>query len=228
MTQRQNIRWLVSGFWTVLVIGVLLSSFPAVAQTKVTGGLSPAQVLVIKDQIREAWAQYTLMHQGDGLTDEGDKWADRSFTPDAIFQVYSNDGRKLREYRGLEEIRKYNSASIASQGPWKQTPGKHLPIITAYDEVTPTTAKTRTVLVDITVERSTVKGVPDTAPGMKAPGVPSSVGLAVYHDTWKKQGDVWKKSESILYAANSGCFPSDFALKGCPTNMHKTNPPPTR
>jgi hypothetical protein len=211
--------------WNWFAFGALLCCSPAYAQTKVTGGLSPIDVLVIKDQIRETWAQYTLMHDGDGVEDRTSQWAARTFTPDGVFKVYANDGLKLREYHGVKEIGEF---AVSSYAPWKQRHGKHLPIIIAYDEVTPTSAKTRTVLTDISIVRSTVKGMPDTAPGSTAPGVPSRAGSGVYHDTWKKQGDLWLKSESILYSANSGCFPSDLRLTGCPIGLHETKPPPTR
>jgi len=96
-------------------------------------------------------------------------------------------------------------ARIAAPGV-NHRPWKHLPIAVKFDEITPTTAKTRAIVVMFMVPKATQPGIADGAAGLSTPAVPQA-GQAVYHDTWRKENGIWLKSSTIVYSANCGWFP---------------------
>jgi hypothetical protein len=174
-------------------------------QTQVAKGMSAEDVLVAEQAIENNWANYTLQLDGDGTALRTREWPDLSFTDDLTWDFYDQNG-KLTGHLDAAQAREIGVKEAGPEGvvhrPWK-----HLPIITKFDEVTPTTAKTRTVVVFFLVTKATAPGRPDGAEGLATPAVPQA-GMAVYHDTWRKVKGIWMKSSSALYASNCGWFPS--------------------
>jgi SnoaL-like domain len=168
-------------------------------QTKIAKGMSPIDVLMAREAIRDNWTNYSLLIDGDGVAMREAEWAKLSFTKDFKWVWYDATGHTTGEV-GIA-----NMARIPAEGV-NQRPWKHLPIAIKFDEITPTTAKTRTIVVMFMVPKATVPGRPDGAAGLSTPAVPQA-GQAVYHDTWRKENGIWMKSSTIVYSANCGFFP---------------------
>jgi hypothetical protein len=168
-------------------------------RTKVAADMPVIDVLAAKDDILENWAAFAFLISGDGVTDGRAQWADHTFTSDVKWKWYDATGNLRMEANGIDEMRLPPMGAAHSSFA-------QVPMTIKYDEITPTTAKTRTVVMYVNVPKSTLKGQPDGVPGFSR-GVPQ-VALGVYHDTWRKENGRWKKSESILYDANG--WPADF------------------
>lgn len=174
----------------------------AVNEAKPQAGaqMSALDILVAKDQIREQLGQYTLLLDGDGLTRDPNKWAEKLFTEDATFQSIGPDGQLLHGAKGLvgrAEIartfgggppRARNGARPPADPARPQMVFRHYPVDVVFDELTPTSAKTRTTTMIMTGPRNYVTPNPPTV----------NPALVVYHDTWQKTADGWKKSNSVL------------------------------
>jgi len=174
-------------------------------KTKIAAGMSMADVLIAEQAIEDQWANYTLLLDGDGLALRTAQWPDLSFTDDFKWSFYDQNG-KLQSQIDMKQARDIGVKEAPPAGV-VQRPWKHLPIITKFDEVTPSTAKTRTVVVFFLVAKATAPNIPDGVAGLSTPAVPQA-GMAVYHDSWRKEQGFWKKSSSALYATNCAWFPS--------------------
>jgi hypothetical protein len=174
-------------------------------QTKIAKGMSAADVLLAESAIEGNWASYTLLLDGDGTALRTAEWPELSFTDDFTWGFFDSNGKQTGHI-GMKEAREIGEQEA---GPPEvvHRPWKHLPIITKFDEITPSTAKTRTVVVFFVVPKASVPQRADGAEGLSTPAVPQA-GMAVYHDTWRKEQGIWKKSSSALYATNCGWFPS--------------------
>jgi hypothetical protein len=174
-------------------------------QTRIAPGMSAVDVLAAQSAIENNWANYSLLLDGDGTSLRTEQWPGLSFTNDFTWDFYDANG-KLTSSIDMAETREIGLKESAHEGvvhrPWK-----HLPIITKFDEVTPTTAKTRTVVVFLVVPKANVPNRADGVEGLSTPAVPQA-GMAVYHDSWRKEDGIWKKSSSALFATNCGWFPS--------------------
>lgn len=174
-------------------------------QTKIAEGMTTEEVLVIQSAIERAWASYTLLLDGDGTALYTAQWPSLTFTDDVEWTFFDLQGDlifRLDSEETMDIGRMEAAVSRITHRPWK-----HLPIITKFDEITPTTAKTRTVLVFMSVPKATEPNTPDGVEGLSTPAVPQ-VGMAVYHDTWRKEDGIWMKSASAFYASNCGWFPA--------------------
>jgi len=87
-------------FVSVAIVGLAASGLKS-ADSQAKARMSPLDILVAKDQIREQLGQYTLLLDGDGLTRDSDKWAEKLFTEDATFQSIGPDGQLLHGPQGL-------------------------------------------------------------------------------------------------------------------------------
>jgi hypothetical protein len=168
-------------------------------QTKIAKGMSPIEVLQIRAAITDAWTNYSLIIDGDGTSLHEKEWAELTFTDDFKWVWYDANGHTTGEI-GKKEMARIPAPDV-NHRPWK-----HLPIAVKFDEITPTTAKTRAIVVMFMVPKATKPGVPDGAAGLSTPAVPQA-GQAVYHDTWRKENGIWLKSSTIVYSANCGWFP---------------------
>lgn len=167
-------------------------------QTKVAKGMSKIDELAVRAAITDAWTNYSLIIDGDGTSLHEKEWADLTFTDDFKWVWYDSNGNTTGEV-GKKEMARIPAPGV-NHRPWK-----HLPIAVKFDEITPTTAKTRAIVVMFMVPKATKPGVPDGAAGLSTPAVPQA-GQAVYHDTWRKENGIWLKSSTIVYSANCGWF----------------------
>jgi hypothetical protein len=176
-------------------------------QTKVGKGVSPIDLLMTERAIKENWANYTLLDDGDGVVLRQEYWAKFSFTDDYKWVWYDSAGRTIGEV-GLENFQRPPLPGVV-QRPWK-----HLPITIKFDEINRTTAKTRTVVLFMAVPKAAKPNTPDGAEGLSTAAVPQA-GMAVYHETWRKERGVWLKASSIVYSANCGWFPTPVGEFSC-------------
>jgi hypothetical protein len=65
---------------------------------------------------------------------------------------------------------------------------RHYPVNVVFDALAPDSAETRTTTVIITGRATYIAPSPPTV----------SPTLVVYHDTWRKTAEGWKKSKSVL------------------------------
>jgi hypothetical protein len=166
-------------------------------QTKVANGMAPIDVLVIEDQIRQKWADYTLLLDGDGVSNQSAEWANHLFTKDLKWRWYDADGKLRLALNSRDEEQKPARAGRP------QPSAKHLPITIKFDEIAPDEVKTRSVVVLFNVPASKAEGQPDGVPYAGVAGIPTA-NMVVYHDTWRREDGEWKKAVTILYSANYG------------------------
>jgi len=194
-------------------------------ETKIAKGMSPIDVLLVKDAIREKWANYSLLLDGDGTSLHIGEWAELTFTKDMKWVWYDVNGETTGQI-GRDDFTNQKPTLIPTPEnphPWTtrmpapgnvQRSAKHLPISIKFDEITPTTAKTRAMVMMFDVPVAKVANRADGAEGVSTPSVPQAA-IAIYHDSWRKEKGVWLKSASILYSAHCGWFPEKTANFSC-------------
>lgn len=168
-------------------------------QTIIGPGVTPIEEIQTREAIRDNWANYSLLIDGDGTALREHEWANLTFTEDFRWLWYDSQGRTTGEV-GRDAMQRLPIPNV-TQRPWK-----HLPIATKFDEINQTTARTRTIMLMLGIQKATRPNQPDGAPGLSSPGVPMTA-MAVYHDTWRKENGYWLKSSTIVYSANCGFFP---------------------
>lgn len=204
----------------------------AAQQTRIAPGMSAIDVLLIKDAIRENWANYSLLLDGDGTSLHIGEWAELTFTEDMKWVWYDVNGETTgqTDLKFFTDQKPTTVPTPENPHPWMtrmpapgniQRSAKHLPISIKFDEITPTTAKTRSMVMMFDVPVATEPNKPDTAPGLSTPSVPQAA-IAIYHDEWRLEDGYWLKSASILYSAHCGWFPEPTGDYSCVDR----NPPP--
>jgi hypothetical protein len=119
---------------------------------------------------------------------------DQIMTPDVWTDLYYPDGSLQVHTVGREAI--VTSTPIPkSMGP---IANRHYLIATYFDELTPTTAKTRTTMMWMQVTRNLLgadcaKGGPDACGGRVV-----SAMTTVYHNDWVKTADGWRMSRNVI------------------------------
>jgi hypothetical protein len=157
--------------------------------------MSAVEKLVAQNEITQQITLYTLLVDGDGINKPDPRtWADRLFTEDAVFETWGADGKLRVRQTGREEIYK---GLVQNPALPPGVFGRHFNVATYFDELTPTTAKVRTVTTMLTGTQRMPTGcmkLGDEACGgrtIRATGF-------VYHDTFTKTADGWKKSYSVI------------------------------
>lgn len=193
-------RWThLKSFAVVAVAAVAVGAWVAGAgstQTADAAQLSPVEKLVAQSEIEQQIRLYTLLFDGDGVAKQDIRqWADRMFTEDAVFDTYGADGQLRSRLKGREDI--FTKSGAAQPTPSPDIAVRHFNVATYFDEVTPTTAKVRTIATMLSVTKRKPEGcakVGDEACGGRAVRVTAFT----YHDTFAKTPDGWKKSYSII------------------------------
>ena len=148
------------------------------------------EAAIARESIREALAQYSMLLDGDGVAPDARKWADKLFTADAVFESHYPDGAQQIRLEGREAIFK----TFGRPGS-PEVAARHFMVNTVFDELTPTTAKTRTsALIQVS------KRDQDCAKkkGILNGGQSVLSAILVYHDSWVLEGGEWKKKLSVL------------------------------
>ena len=95
--------------------------------------------LLARESIREALANYSMLLDGDGAGRDPQQWANRLFTADATFVLHQPDGKEQYRIEGREKI-----GSTFGRPASPKVAVRHFMVNTVFDEVTSTSAKTRT------------------------------------------------------------------------------------
>lgn len=180
---------------------VVILSFAAltysVAQT------APAAVLpgtldrlVTEDAIRQQIALYGLLADGDGKNPASIRQlADKILAPDVVTDMVDAHGKNILHTVGREAV--VSSTHVRdTQGP---VAIRHNFVSTYFDEVTPTTAKTRSLILFVALTKDGV--APKCLTGGSCESPLKGAGSYIYHDEWRKTADGWQKSHATIYPA---------------------------
>ena len=143
-----------------------------------------------KADITQRQAVYGLLFNGDGPKGpDRAKWGDEIFTPESPFIAYDPELAILPDQTFYSRQPLIDKEVARQPTVWPNTENlngsMHYMYTPFFDEVTPTTAKTRTPAMIV----NAVKGTRTV----------NTITLCVYHDTWKKTPDGWRKTESKWY-----------------------------
>jgi hypothetical protein len=155
-----------------------MTPFPPCAEPapRPGAGMQALDVLVAKDRIRERLTQYTLLLDGDGVSrPDLRRWAQDLFVENATFQSFGTAGPLFAGLNGRSAIEAHFAKSLPN------LIRRHFFVNTAFDDLTPTTAKTRTT--GITMYGRTEQG--------NAPLIPALV-ETVTHLTWRNSDRGWQ------------------------------------
>lgn len=174
----------------------MLASSAAVAQAKAPAALSPVEKLVAEDDIRQKLALYGLLADGDGVAGPDIRaLAHQVMTPDVWTDLYYPDGSLQVHTVGRDQAISTSTPDLKRLGP---IANRHYMVSTYFDEVTPTTAKTRTTTIWLFVTRDLLgadcaKGGPDACGGRVV-----SAMTTVYHNDWVKTAEGWRMSRNVI------------------------------
>jgi hypothetical protein len=149
------------------------------------------ETAITRESIRDALSHYSMLLDGDGVVRDARKWADNLFTSDAVFILNYPDGAQQLRLEGREAI--FNRFGPPGS---PAVAGRHFMVNTVFDEVTPTSAKTRTSALIQVSQRDQECAKKE---GALNGGKPILSAIIVYHDTWVVDGGEWKKKLSILH-----------------------------
>jgi hypothetical protein len=193
----------------LFLLGTAAWAQPPARDTIIAHGMTELDVLMIKDQIRQRWADYTLIIDGDGVTRSPiDGWTPNLLATNMRWLWFSSDGDLVRNLATMEEQRRRQAAFpsnvSAAANPTLLAASRHLPMIIKFDDITPTRVKTRTMLM---IGGGGFQSDPKAAAAANSPVIPF-ISLAIYHDTWIKQDGRWVKADTTLYSFNNN-WPND-------------------
>jgi hypothetical protein len=143
-----------------------------------------------RENIREALARYSMLLDGDGSTRDPQEWANRLFTSDATFVLHYPDGTEQYRIEGRDAIGKTFGRAGSSK-----VATRHFMVNTVFDELTATSAKTRTsALIQVSKRDQECARKEGALNG----GQPVISAIIVYHDSWVLEDGEWKKKLSVL------------------------------
>lgn len=181
---------------SVSTIGLLAgASLVVTARTSVRMSLQPLEILAAKEAIREKIGLYSLLHDGDGVVQDGRLWADALWTTDASFQVIYPGGERMFGngevgLQGRETIFRAFGAALALEA---DSAIRHVLLEPVFDSVTARTARTRTVEI-------VIRGRRLWSSSAEAAAVQGPIDSYIMHDSWEKGDDEqWRKSRSLVY-----------------------------
>ncbi len=185
-----------------VILGQRVSDVPVLSPAHAAsakGGLTAMEKLLIKDEINDKITLYALYADGDGPGGNPrnlKKMAETIMTPDIVSEIYLSKGGEPKIMKGRDHIT--NTAPEVQSEFAKVVVGRHYLVSTVFDEITPTTVKTRTPAVYFDSSSNQV-GPPCTKPEETVcGGKPIKTIMWVYHMTWTKTPDGWQISRNIL------------------------------
>jgi hypothetical protein len=181
---------------SALAIGVLAGVWmDVVAGANARRTLQPLEILAAKDAIREKVVLYSLLHDGDGVVQDGRIWADALWTADASFQVIYPGGTRMfgngeNGLQGRESIFRAFGGALPTEA---DSAIRHVLQEPVFDSITARTARTRTVEI-------VIRGRKLWSSSAAATEVQRPVDSYIMHDSWEKGDDgQWRKSRSLVY-----------------------------
>ena len=186
----------------LIVAASVLAGGSLVAVTghsKPVPGLSAVDKLVAEDEIRQKLVLYGLYADGDGEQPKNIRaLADKLLTPDAVSETFTTLGKPGFRTQGRDAL-------VAATPPAEvnsPNAGRHYLIGTVFDEMTPTTAKTRSTAYYINATRNMVGADCKTAGPGACGGQVNRALMFVYHMDWVKNAQGWQIQHSVLRSDN--------------------------
>jgi hypothetical protein len=170
-----------------------------VGSAEAAGAISPLDRLVAEDQIRQQIALYGFYADGDGVNPKDlRKMADSLMTQDVVSELYRSGGGEPRRSVGRDAIAGKPPAADAPPPPVSTVAGRHLLVGTYFDEVTPTTAKTRTITLHLDITKNMLGADCKKAGDDACGGRVIKAASWVYHISWIKTAAGWQISNTQL------------------------------
>jgi len=182
--------------WLLFVLGLVgaFGSLMALARpSKAADAMSVLDQLQAREEIRQQLVLYGLLAEGDGVNPRNtDALMDRIMSPDVLSEQYFSDGTPaFPPRRGRGDNKKY------SQPPrdLTQIGEQHYTLGIYFDELTPTTARTRSQHMFLTVW----KDVPHDGCKTECGGIIKHLQMNNYFDTWQKTPQGWLKVKTVIH-----------------------------
>ena len=160
-------------------------------------GMAPIDRLVAEDDIRQQLALYALLADGDGISPKDiDTLATKITAPDVVTEIFPADGGPPTHTVGR--------AAVIGPRPTGTPPpptnvSRHYLVDTYFDEITPTTARTRTTSVHFNLTKNLVgKDCLQRGAGACG-GQVNKVTMWTYHMRWVKNADGWQIGYNALH-----------------------------
>ena len=184
-------------FWLFLLAALSISLAAGAASR--TAALAPLDRLLIEDDIRQRIGLYALYADGDGAGGRPRDlrtMADTLLTPDVVSEIHRANGGAPIILKGREIV----AASRPEIDPGRAhlIAGRHYLLTTVFDEITPTTAVTRTPAVYFDATRNLVGADCATAGYDACGGRPIRTVMWIYEMHWRKTADGWQIERNIL------------------------------
>jgi hypothetical protein len=176
------------------------SNLPLVGAAHAETSFSPIQRLLAEDEIRNKLALYGLYADGSGAGGpprDMQAMAQTLMAPDVVSEIHRADGAPPTIYKGRD--------FISRTPPETRAPGvagRHYLVSTVFDDVTATTAHTRTAAVYFDASK-TLTGADCAKAGEGAcGGKPLRTVMWVYQMTWTKTPQGWLIARNVLHDDN--------------------------
>jgi hypothetical protein len=180
--------------------GLMLGHLPAgslAGAAPATTPVSPFERLVAEDDIRQKIALYGLYADGDGADGRPRDLKTLAYdlmTPDVVSEIHTAQGGPPKVLAGRDVVAKSppeNDPELAHR-----VAGRHYLFSTVFDDVSATTAHTRTASVYFDATKNT--GGVDCAKTNDCAGKPVKTIMWVYQMTWRKTPEGWQIARNVL------------------------------
>jgi hypothetical protein len=122
--------------------------------------------------------------------------ADKTFTKDDVYENFSWDGKPGNHVAGRDAFYDWTSKlSLPADDPIAH---RHFVLTSYFDELTPTTAKTRTTSFVLKVTRNMLGADCKKAGEEACGGRLTSAQTFTYHNSWTKTAAGWQMSHIVL------------------------------
>ncbi len=168
----------------------------ATREPRAAAAMTVLEQLEAKEEIRQQLVLYGLLAEGDGHHPrDTNALMEKIMSPDVISEQYFPDGSPVFPPRqGRDENKQYTQPprDLSKIGEQHYTVGIY------FDELTPTTAKTRSQQIFITVSKNT----PDDGCDNTCGGQVKHIQMNDYFDTWAKTPQGWQKVKTVIRSIN--------------------------
>ena len=177
---------LTRGAAALLLTAVLSVTVALNHGARASAGMSPLDRLVAESEIREQMARFELYADGDGVQGRDFRQlADQLHAPE-----FTIGPRKMTRDEMVEE----SSAQVFDP----TLISRHYLVSTSFDELTASTAKTRTTALFMRLTRNMLGADCKKAGEDACGGRVVHAAVWVYHDSWAKTAAGWQKTAARL------------------------------
>jgi hypothetical protein len=156
--------------------------------------MSTLDRLEAEDEIRQQISLYGFLADGDGVSKTDiPALANKIFAPNIVSDIYRYVDQPPIHEEGRDNLIK------ATAPRDDRIARRHFFISTHFDAITPTTAHTRTSVLEIHLTRNMIGQDCEKNYGRQNCGGQFIFGeIIVYHEDWEKTGDGWQKTHTVL------------------------------